>query len=142
MPIRTAKATDEAAVVRLWSSCELVVSYNDPGLDFMNAVSSSCSDVLVYESEDDEISGAVMVGYDGHRGWLYYVAIAPHIRGNGIGRKMVEAAEHWLRARDVSKAQLLVRDTNPNAVSFYEHLGFESAPRVVMGKWLNKLNPS
>ena len=46
------------------------------------------------------------------------------------------------RARDVSKAQLLVRDTNPNAVSFYEHLGFESAPRVVMGKWLNKLNPS
>jgi len=138
MATRIAGAVDEAAVVGLWRSCGLVVSYNDPGLDFRNAISSSCSDVLVYESEDDEIAGTVLVGYDGHRGWLYYVAVAPHVQGKGIGRKMVEAAEEWLRARGVSKAQLLIRDTNTQVVRFYEHLGFESAARVVMGKWLEK----
>ena len=73
-----------------------------------------------------------MVGHDGHRGWLYYVAADPAARGAGCGRQMVAAAEHWLRERGVLKAQLLVRETNPGVVSFYEHLGFEVAPRVLM----------
>ena len=136
MPVRVADARDEAAVVGLWRSCELVVHYNDPGLDFRSAVSAPCSDVLVYEDVSEGIVGTVLVGYDGHRGWLYYVAVAPHIQGQGIGRRMVEAAERWLRERNVSKAQLLIRETNAKVISFYEHLGFESAPRIIMGKWL------
>ncbi len=136
MGIRVAAATDETAVVALWRSCELIVSYNDPGSDFREAISAPCSDVLVLEDESHEIVGTVLVGYDGHRGWLYYVAASPILQGTRIGRRMVEAAEEWLRNRGVAKAQLLIREANTKAIGFYEHLGFECAPRVVMGKWL------
>jgi ribosomal protein S18 acetylase RimI-like enzyme len=138
MSIRVAGEIDAAAVVALWRSCELVVSHNDPSSDFREAVSGPCSDVLLNENELGQLDGTVMVGYDGHRGWLYYVAAAPHAQGKGIGRKMVEAAEQWLRDRGVAKAQLLVRETNAGVVRFYEHLGFEAAPRIVMGKWLRQ----
>src|ERR1700727_919367 len=89
-------------------------------------------------AEAGEVAGSVMVGHDGHRGWLYYVAARPSSRSKGVGRRMVQAAENWLRQRGIVKAQLLVRETNTKMVSFYEQLGFEVAPRVVMSKWLGK----
>ena len=133
--IRSAGPADEDDVVALWDACGLVVSYNDPRADFRFALGKGGSDVLVGE-DGARVVGGVMVGHDGHRGWLYYVAADPDRRGHGVGRRMVEAAEDWLRARGVSKVQLLVRDTNTAVVSFYEHLGFETAPRVILGKWL------
>jgi ribosomal protein S18 acetylase RimI-like enzyme len=136
LTIRPATTDDEAAVIALWRVCDLVASYNDPAVDFAFARGGACSDVLVGEDETGQIKGSVMVGHDGHRGWLYYVASDPDSRGAGFGRQMVTAAEDWLRGRGVVKAQLLVRETNTKVVSFYEHLGFEVAPRVVMGKWL------
>jgi ribosomal protein S18 acetylase RimI-like enzyme len=138
LTVRSALPEDEPSVVELWSACDLVASYNDPGADFRFAKAGACSDVLVGEDETGRISGSVMVGHDGHRGWLYYVASVPHARGSGIGRQMVQAAEEWLGRRGVVKAQLLVRETNTKVVSFYEHLGFEVAPRVVMSKWLGQ----
>jgi ribosomal protein S18 acetylase RimI-like enzyme len=138
LTIRHAVPEDEASVVALWRACDLVASYNDPAADFRFARAGACSDVLVGEDATGRISGSVMVGHDGHRGWLYYVAAAPYARARGIGRQMVQAAEEWLRQRGVVKAQLLVRETNTKVVSFYEHLGFEVAPRVVMGKWLDQ----
>jgi ribosomal protein S18 acetylase RimI-like enzyme len=138
LTIRPAMSEDESSVVELWHHCDLVASYNDPAADFRFARAGACSDVLVGEDETGRISGSVMVGHDGHRGWLYYVACAPDLRGSGIGRQMVQAAEEWLRQRGVVKVQLLVRETNTKVVSFYEHLGFEVAPRVVMGKWLSQ----
>ena len=134
--VRPATPEDEAAVVALWRACDLVASYNDPAADFRFARGGACSDVLVAEAGPGVILGSVMVGHDGHRGWLYYVAAAPQARGTGIGRQMVQAAEDWLRRRGVVKAQLLVRETNTAVVAFYEGLGFETAPRTVMGKWL------
>ena len=80
--------------------------------------------------------GSIMVGHDGHRGWLYYVAADPGFHGLGYGREMVKAGETWLREHGVVKAQLLVRETNAKVVAFYEHLGFEVAPRTIMAKWL------
>ncbi len=77
-----------------------------------------------------------MVGHDGHRGWLYYVATHPAARGRGLGRRMVEAGEKWLRDHNVVKVQLLVRETNTAVVGFYDRLGYEVAPRVLMTKWL------
>ncbi len=133
--IRGARAVDEPAVVALWHACGLVASYNDPAADFRFARAGACSDVLVAEAAGG-IVGSVMVGHDGHRGWLYYVAAAPDVRGHGIGRHLVQAAEQWLRQRGVVKAQLLVRETNTKVVAFYQRLGFETAPRTVMGKWL------
>jgi ribosomal protein S18 acetylase RimI-like enzyme len=138
LSIRSAVAEDEPDVVALWRVCDLVASYNDPAADFRSARNGPCSDVLVGEDETGRISGSVMVGHDGHRGWLYYLASSPDARGLGIGRHMADAAEEWLRRRGVAKAQLLVRETNVKVVSFYEHLGYEVAPRVVMGKWLRE----
>ena len=138
LTIRRALPEDEADVVALWRACDLVASYNDPAADFRFARAGACSDVLVGDDETGRICGSVMVGHDGHRGWLYYVASAPDARGSGIGRHMVQAAETWLRQRGVVKAQLLVRETNTRVVAFYEHLGFEVAPRVVMAKWLDQ----
>ena len=138
LSIRPAVPEDEANIVELWRACNLVASYNDPAEDFRFAKAGACSDVLVGEDESGRIIGSVMVGHDGHRGWLYYVAADPKSRGVGFGRQMVEAGEAWLRARGVVKVQLLVRETNTQVVSFYEHLGFEVAPRTIMSKWLSK----
>ena len=138
LTIRHAVPEDEPSVVELWRACDLVTSYNDPAADFRFARAGACSDVLVGGDETGRISGSVMVGHDGHRGWLYYVASTPRSRGRGIGRQMVQAAEEWLRQRGVVKAQLMIRETNSKVVSFYEHLGFEVTPRVVMSKWLRE----
>ena len=136
LTIRRAEPQDEQAVVALWRARDLVASYNDPAADFRFARSGTCSDVLVAVADDGRIAGSIMVGHDGHRGWVYYVASAPHAQGSGVGCRMVETAEAWLRERGVVKLQLLVRETNTKVVSFYEHLGFEIAPRTVMAKWL------
>jgi ribosomal protein S18 acetylase RimI-like enzyme len=136
LTVRSASGVDEASVISLWRECDLVASYNDPVVDFRFAKAGPSSDVLVAVDDGDAVVGSVMVGHDGHRGWLYYVATAPQSRGLGVGRRIVEAAEAWLRQRGVAKVQLLVRETNAKVVSLYEHLGFEIAPRTVMGKWL------
>lgn len=138
LTIRSAVAEDEPAVVALWRACDLVASYSDPADDFRFAKAGPSSDVLVGIDDAGEVAGSVMVGHDGHRGWLYYVAASPASRGNGVGRHMVRAGENWLRQRDVVKVQLLVRDTNTKVVSFYEHLGFEVSPRIVMSRWLTE----
>jgi ribosomal protein S18 acetylase RimI-like enzyme len=139
LKIRTATADDEPVVVGLWRVCGLVTSYNDPAADFAFARAGVCSDVLVGE-DDGIIRATVMVGHDGHRGWLYYVASDPLARREGFGRQIVEAGERWLSRQGVAKVQLLVRETNTQVVAFYEHLGFEVAPRVVLAKWLRDIS--
>lgn len=136
LTIRNAGLKDEANVIELWRSCDLVASYNDPSADFRFAKEGACSEVLIAEDDAGRIIGSIMVGHDGHRGWLYYLASAERLRRCGVGRAMVEAAEEWLRQRGVLKGQLLVRETNTGVVSFYERLGYEVAPRVLMSKWL------
>ncbi len=136
LKIRSAHISDEPWVVDLWRACNLVASYNDPGVDFRFAIAGGCSDVLVGETEGGRICGSVMVGHDGHRGWLYYVAADPGSRGIGYGRQMVQAGEAWLRERGIVRVQLLVRETNAKVIAFYEHLGFEVMPRTIMAKWL------
>ncbi|GHE65628.1 GNAT family acetyltransferase [Camelimonas fluminis] len=138
LAVRSAGAADEDAVVALWRASGLVASYNDPNADFQFAMNGPASDVLIGEDGAGDLVGAVMVGHDGHRGWLYYVSATPACRCAGIGRAMVSAAEAWLRARGVPKVQLMVRETNSGVVGFYERLGFESTPRIVMAKWLDK----
>ena len=134
MNIRAAMAEDETAVTALWKACGLTVPYNDPSADFRFAARKAASDILV--AEDGTIIGSVMVGHDGHRGWLYYVAVDPARRGQGIGRALVRAAEGWLAARGVPKAQLMVRENNVAAAGFYRRLGYEPMPRINLQKWL------
>lgn len=136
LKVRPAQASDEEAVVVLWRACGLVVGHNDPRDDFAFARRGPNSDVLMAE-DDGRVRATVMVGHDGHRGWLYYVAVELDFRGEGAGRAIVGAGEDWLRARGIRKVQLLVRETNPEAVSFYERIGFEISPRTVLAKWLS-----
>jgi len=132
MKIRSATPEDEAAVVALWQACGLTVAYNDPVADFRFAMGKPGSDILVSE----DITGSVMVGHDGHRGWLYYVAVAPSERRRGLGRALVAAAEEWLRQRGVPKVHLMVRETNQAVADFYKRLGYDPMPRLNMQKWL------
>ena len=136
--LRTANAEDEPGITALWQACNLVTSYNDPSKDFHFARARENSDVLVGLDAEQAIVGSVMVGHDGHRGWIYYVASDPKHRGQGIGRSMVEAAERWLKGKSVVKVLLMVRETNTQVVDFYERLGFETIPRVIMQKWLEE----
>jgi ribosomal protein S18 acetylase RimI-like enzyme len=142
LTIRVATANDEPRVIALWRASNLVTSYNDPTRDFRFAHSKDGSEVLVGLDAEQTIVGSVMVGHDGHRGWIYYVASDPKHRKKGIGRLMVEAAEQWLKNKGVVKLMLLVRETNTEVVDFYKHLGFETIPRVIMQKWLEKGQPN
>jgi len=136
LSIRKAVAEDEPDVTALWRASNLVASYNDPSQDFHFARAKDGSDILLGLDAEQAIVGSVMVGHDGHRGWIYYVASDPQHRNQGIGRSMVEAAEQWLKDRGVVKVMLLVRETNTQVVDFYKRLGFEAVPRVIMQKWL------
>ena len=134
--VRTASRADEEAVVALWRACGLVTAYNDPVADLARAIAGPSSCVLVAEKAAGLIVGTVMVGHDGHRGWLYYVATDPSDRREGVGRALIAAGEGWLRDRQIAKVQLMVREANAAVLPFYEQLGFEETPRIVMAKWL------
>lgn len=136
--IRPAREEDEGSTVALWRACGLVTSYNDPRDDFRFARAGAASEVLVAEGQDERVVGSVMVGHDGHRGWLYYVAVDPGTRACGIGRTLVQAAESWLFERGVRKVQLLVRRSNAEVTAFYDRLGFEPSDVLVMQRWLDR----
>lgn len=137
--IRRASLADQDAVVTLWAACELIVPYNDPRADFRFALDKQGSDLLLaVDNCDGAIVGSVMVGHDGHRGWVYYVAAAPDHRHAGIGRAVMFAAEAWLRERGVRKVQLMVRETNTAVQAFYKRIGYKDTPRTVMAKWLKR----
>jgi ribosomal protein S18 acetylase RimI-like enzyme len=136
--IRGARPNEEADVASLWRACGLVAGAKDPISDFRFAKATASSEVLVGVDDAGQIRAAVMVGHDGHRGWLYYVAADPSARGQGFGREIVDGASDWLLEQGVDQARLLVLETNKKVVAFYEHLGFEVTPRVVMSKSLKR----
>ncbi|PWN34927.1 N-acetyltransferase GCN5 [Meira miltonrushii] len=133
--VRSARPQDEKGVISLWHDCNLTTSYNDPSKDFQFALNKSNSDILV-ALQRDTICGTVMCGHDGHRGWLYYVASSPSLRGSGIGKMMVNAGEEWLRKCGIAKVQLMIRQSNEEVMNFYQHIGYEHTPRIIMAKWL------
>ena len=133
--VESATSADAAAVIALWQACGLTRPWNDPAADFARAAAGEYSAVLVLRG-GDAIAASVMVGEDGHRGWVYYLAVAPNQRRAGLGARMMMAAEAWLRARGVPKIQLMVREGNEDALAFYEALGLERQPVVTLGRFL------
>ena len=87
--------------------------------------------------DGDAIVATAMVGHEGHRGWVYYVAVDPTRQGKGYGRAIMNAAEEWLRATGIEKLQLLVRPSNTQVKAFYESLGYGEQQRVIFAKWLD-----
>lgn len=135
VPVSPATQDDAEAVIALWEACGLTRPWNDPARDFALALGSGASAVLVVR-EGNALAGSVMTGFDGHRGWIYYLAVAPDHRRKGIGRALMAAAEAWLRERGAPKIQLMVREGN-DAVGFYEALGLERQQVVTLGRFLD-----
>ncbi|WP_448205043.1 GNAT family acetyltransferase [Azospirillum sp. sgz302134] len=140
LAIRPFADGDRDTVVALWTACELVVPWNDPVADIALALSKPNAAILVGH-EGGRLVASVMVGHDGHRGWFYYLAVAPACRGRGYGRAMVAAAERWLIEAGMPKVQLLVRETNHAVMAFYERLGYATSPVTMMQKWLRTPSP-
>jgi ribosomal protein S18 acetylase RimI-like enzyme len=132
---------DVAAVVALWQRCELTRPWNDPAADIAFARQGPNSAVLVGR-DDGSIVATVLVGHDGHRGWVYYVAVDPDHRQKKYGRAIMDAAEHWLRLRGIEKLMLLVRSDNTKVQAFYESIGYDEQPRIVYAKWLDGREPT
>ena len=133
--IREAVIGDQDQVISIWKLCELVKPQNDPVLDYQLALETKDSAVLVLETENSLV-GSVVVGFDGHRGWYYYLGITPDHQYVGNGRLLVEAAENWLISRGAPKAMLMVRNSNSKVIGFYEKLGYSVEETSVLGKRL------
>lgn len=133
MTIRSFEVQDETAVVQLWRDCNLVVPQNDPHHDIQLKLQHQPELFLVAE-QDGEIVGSAMGGYDGHRGWIYYLAVAPTSRRRGLGRQLVEAVAERLQSVGCPKLNLMVRGTNLEVLEFYKRLGFKDDNVVTLGK--------
>jgi ribosomal protein S18 acetylase RimI-like enzyme len=135
LTIRTFQPADEASVIALWRVCDLVRPQNDPKKHIARKCRADPSGFLVGE-RDGRIVATVMAGYEGHRGWINYLAVAAENRRRGLGRAMMEAAENFLRAAGCPKINLQVRRTNVAMMAFYDRLGFAVDDAVSMGKRL------
>ncbi len=124
------------AVAALWERCGLTRPWNDPRSDIALARRGPASTILIGR-DNDKVVATAMVGHDGHRGWVYYVAVDPDRQPHGFGRAIMAAAEDWLRQAGIAKLQLLVRRDNAKAGAFYESIGYGEADTVVFAKWID-----
>jgi len=135
--IRPFQPSDEAAVVQLWKDCNLVVPWNDPLRDIRRKLRVQ-PELFLVGFISAELAATVMAGYEGHRGWLNYLAVAPRLRRQGLGRKMVTEAEARLRQMGCPKINIQVRTSNTEVIEFYRRIGFTLDEVVSMGKRLER----
>jgi len=135
LAVRPFHAADEPAVVRLWHDCGLTRPWNDPHKDIARKLVVQPELFLVGESEG-AIVAAVMAGYDGHRGWVNYLAVAPGHRRRGHASALMQAVERGLLRYGCPKINLLVRGDNAAVLDFYARLGFGRDDVVSLGKRL------
>jgi len=141
LSIATIEDGDVADVAALWQRCGLTRPWNDPAADIALARKGENSAVLVGR-DGSSIVASVLVGHDGHRGWVYYVAVDPDCRHQGYGRLVMDAAENWLRGCGIEKLQLMVRPDNSQVQTFYQSLGYLEQERVIFAKWLDGREPT
>ena len=135
MKIRQFRESDTEALIALWRHCELTRPWNAPHLDIERKQSVADGGFLVAES-DNEIIGSIMTGYDGHRGWVNYLAVSLSQQRTGIGRQLMQAAEKILSNKGCPKVNLQVRQSNTEVIAFYRAIGYEIDPVVSFGKRL------
>jgi len=135
--IRPYASADEAGVVALWRACGLTRPQNDPQKDIARKLRVNPEWFLV-AVRGGEIVGTVMAGYEGHRGWINYLGVAPALQRGGLGRRLMDEAEARLRAAGCPKINLQVRPDNRAAIAFYERLGFAVEAAISLGKRLER----
>jgi ribosomal protein S18 acetylase RimI-like enzyme len=123
------------AAVALWREAGLLRPWNDPRADIRLALAGPSSAMIAARAEA-RLAATVMVGWDGHRGWIYYLAVARDLQRQGIGARMVKAAEDWLAQRGAPKLNLLVRAENEAVLGFYQSLGYRRSDTVLLQRVL------
>ena len=141
LTIKAIEDGDVAEVVALWQRYGSTRAWNDPAGDIALARKETNATVLLGRN-DGALVASVLVGHDGHRGWVYYVTVDPDHRFKGYGRVIMTAAENWLPARGIAKLQLMVRGDNAKVHAFYESLGYYDQERVIFAKWLDGRDPT
>jgi ribosomal protein S18 acetylase RimI-like enzyme len=131
--IRTFHSGDEKQVIELWRACKLIVPQNNPQEDIRRKMAFQ-SDLFFVAVRRDQIVGTVMAGYDGHRGWINYLAVNPSVQGKGIARSLMTRAEKQLISLGCPKINLQVRASNRQVIDFYKNLGYHVEDVVNMGK--------
>lgn len=135
MDIRAYLESDQEAVITLWSKCGLVVAHNDPGKDIARKLAVG-RDLFLVGVENGEVMASVMGGYDGHRGWVNYLAVSPDHRLQSHGTVLMRAIEKLLMERGCSKLNLQIRRSNAAIIDFYNSIGYAEDAVVSMGKRL------
>lgn len=135
MHFRPYHPADESAVVDLWKVCGLTRPWNDPHKDIARKLTTQ-PDLFQVGEVDGRLVATAMIGYDGHRGWVYYLAVHPEFQGRGYGRMLMARAEALLIERGCPKINLLVRETNDAVLAFYDRLGYGRDAAVSLGKRL------
>ena len=135
MDIRQYAEYDQQGVIALWSECGLVVPWNDPARDIARKLAVNRELFLVGES-NGLLVATVMAGYDGHRGWINYLAVKPSEQGRGHGRQLMASVESLLKTRGCPKINLQVRAANADVIAFYRAIGYGADEVVSLGKRL------
>lgn len=135
--ITEAVSADKSHIISIWEQTGLTRPWNDPEQDVVNALSGKTSTILIAK-ESGTILGTCMAGYDGHRGWIYYLAVMPSHQKKGLGKKLFEAAEEWLYRQGAPKIMILIREDNQKVMEFYKGIGFERGSSLLMGKVIDK----
>ena len=133
--IKTATLDDVKSIIEIWEEARLTRPWNNPNDDIKNALSTQTSTILLLYT-DKQVIGTVMVGYDGHRGWIYYLAVKEKFQKKGYGKYLVEEAEQWLKSRNVPKINLMIRTGNEAVEQFYQSCKYKESEVIVMEKWL------
>jgi ribosomal protein S18 acetylase RimI-like enzyme len=135
MIVRQYEPGDRDGLIGLWLACDLVRPWNDPGRDIERKLALGDGGLLV-AVQDETVCGSVMAGYDGHRGWINYLATDPAMRRQGIGRVLVAEAEALLARRGCPKINLQIRSTNAQVADFYRRIGYADDDVISLGKRL------
>ncbi|MBK9927440.1 MAG: GNAT family acetyltransferase [Anaerolineales bacterium] len=135
MQIRPFEIQDQEQVISLWRECNLLVPSNDPKKDIQRKLKVN-PELFLVGVVDDKIVATIMGGYEGHRGWVNYLAVSPAHQRKGYGRQMMETLETKLRAMGCAKINLQVRETNLVVVEFYKSIGYNLDHVIGMGKRL------
>jgi ribosomal protein S18 acetylase RimI-like enzyme len=141
MHIRPFQALDQEAVVSLWERCGLIRPLNDPHADIRRKLKVR-PDLFLVGLLDGRVVASIMAGYEGHRGWLNYLAVDPAYQRRGFARSIVSEAERRLRASGCPKINLQVRSSNQGVIEFYRRIGYSVDDVVSMGKRLEQDRPS
>jgi ribosomal protein S18 acetylase RimI-like enzyme len=135
MNIKPYHPDNQQAVINLWQACNLVVAWNDPIKDIQRKMLVDPDMFLIGELSED-IVATVMGGYEGHRGWINYLAVSPEHQRKGYARAMMQQVEVLIQQKGSPKINLQVRSNNIDVIQFYQAIGYDIENAVGLGKRL------